>query len=287
MLGATRAGKRLVAVGDRGLVILSDDDGKTYRQARTVPTRATLTAVWAADASHFFAVGHWGVILASADAGETWTLQRSDFSADQPLFSVWFKDARHGVAAGLFSLLLVTSNGGTTWDPVKMPAPLNNKGDLNLYKLFPGVDGDVWLAAEQGMVYRSKDLGQSWTAFPTGAKGTFWAGAVLPNGTVVVGGLTGRVMLSDDQGKTWHESESGTKSSITDMMAIPDVGLFAVALDGISLLSLDGGHTFRTAQLTDQRPLTALALKSDGKVAAYSQNGVVNDLIMPSAVAGK
>ena len=43
LLDVTRAGDKLVAVGERGHVILSSD-GKTWTQAEVVPTRATLTA---------------------------------------------------------------------------------------------------------------------------------------------------------------------------------------------------------------------------------------------------
>ena len=39
----TQAGQRLVAVGERGLVLLSDDAGKHWRQAQ-VPVSVTLTA---------------------------------------------------------------------------------------------------------------------------------------------------------------------------------------------------------------------------------------------------
>ncbi|MGS0744275.1 hypothetical protein ACVBEF_21080, partial [Glaciimonas sp. GG7] len=51
MLAATRTGadKRIVAVGDHGVVMLSDDEGKTFRQAKAVPVRSTLTAVSFAD----------------------------------------------------------------------------------------------------------------------------------------------------------------------------------------------------------------------------------------------
>src|SRR5471032_2687810 len=78
MLSATRAGTRIVAVGDRGVVILSDDNGSTFRQARMVPTSSSLTSVTFTDPSHGWAVGHWGVIVATNDGGETWQLQRSD-----------------------------------------------------------------------------------------------------------------------------------------------------------------------------------------------------------------
>ncbi|MFU0418243.1 WD40/YVTN/BNR-like repeat-containing protein, partial [Acinetobacter baumannii] len=90
LLDATRAGKRVVAVGEHGIVLLSDDEGKTYRQARTVPVSATLSAVSFADEKHGWAVGQWGVILATSDGGETWVKQRMDTAVDQPLFSVVF-----------------------------------------------------------------------------------------------------------------------------------------------------------------------------------------------------
>jgi len=70
MLSATRAGDRLVAVGDHGVVLLSDDDGKNFRQAHAVPTRATLTGVTFIDAREGWACGHWGVVLHTTDGGD-------------------------------------------------------------------------------------------------------------------------------------------------------------------------------------------------------------------------
>ncbi|MDB6083610.1 MAG: glycosyl hydrolase, partial [Gammaproteobacteria bacterium] len=99
MLSAALAGKRIVAVGNRGVVLLSDDDGKTYRQARTVPVSTSLTGVWFADAQVGWAVGHWGAILKTSDGGETWNIQRSDITVDQPLFSVYFESPSVGWAA--------------------------------------------------------------------------------------------------------------------------------------------------------------------------------------------
>ncbi|HJV93238.1 MAG TPA: glycosyl hydrolase, partial [Azonexus sp.] len=69
MLGAARAGQRIVAVGDYGIVLLSDDQGKTFRQAASVPISSTLTAVSFADARNGWAVGHWGAILRTSDGG--------------------------------------------------------------------------------------------------------------------------------------------------------------------------------------------------------------------------
>lgn len=45
MIDVVHAGKRLVAVGDRGHILYSDDQGNTWTQAK-VPTRQLLTAVF-------------------------------------------------------------------------------------------------------------------------------------------------------------------------------------------------------------------------------------------------
>src|SRR4051794_32612400 len=62
ILAATQAGKRIVAVGERGVVLLSDDAGTSFRQAKSVPISSTLTSVKFVDARIGWAAGHWGVI---------------------------------------------------------------------------------------------------------------------------------------------------------------------------------------------------------------------------------
>src|SRR4051794_13611808 len=56
-LAVTRAGPRLVAVGERGTVLLSDDAGASWRQA-PVPVQVTLTTVRFIDERTGWAAGH-------------------------------------------------------------------------------------------------------------------------------------------------------------------------------------------------------------------------------------
>ena len=71
LLGAAMAGKRLVVVGERGVVLHSDDLGKTWGQAR-VPVSVTMTAVRFADKDRGYATGHGGTIMSTSDGGASW-----------------------------------------------------------------------------------------------------------------------------------------------------------------------------------------------------------------------
>jgi photosystem II stability/assembly factor-like uncharacterized protein len=276
ILAATRVGPRIVAVGDHGVVLLSDDAGRTYRQARTVPVSSTLTAVSFADDRTGWAVGHWGAIVKTTDGGETWTLQRSDTSVDQPLFSVYFKDAREGWAVGLWSLMLHTTDGGTTWSTVKLPPPPGQKkADRNLYAVFADGKGDLFVACEQGRVIRSTDGGSSWTYAETGYAGSFWTGVALRDGVLLVGGLRGTIYRSTDGGGAWQRAQTSFRSSVTDIVQGADRRVVAVGLDGVSLESRDEGVSFTGQQRPDRTALTAVVDVGTGAPVLFSTNGPI------------
>lgn len=276
ILSTARAGKRIVAVGDHGIVLLSDTDGAEFRQARFVPVRSTLTAVCFVDGNTGWAVGHWGIVLRTDDAGENWKVQRSDTAVDQPLFSVYFRDKENGWAVGLWSLMIRTGDGGKTWAPVRLPVPPGGKkADRNLQKIFANRMGTLFVAAEQGLVLKSYD-GESWSYVNTGYKGSFWTGIVLNNGTILVGGLRGTIYRSTDDGRSWKESKTDYKSSITDFTETGGKVL-AVGADGTSLESEDNGTSFKGTQREDRLPLTTLCVNVGGKPIKCSKQGIVVD----------
>ncbi|WP_028223907.1 WD40/YVTN/BNR-like repeat-containing protein [Paraburkholderia ferrariae] len=276
LLDATRAGKRIVAVGEHGVVVISDDEGKTWHQAHEVPVSATLSAVTFTDAQHGWAVGQWGVILATEDGGETWQKQRMDISVDQPLFSVFFTSAQDGIAVGLWSLMLATHDGGKTWTKVTVPKPPGGtKADRNLYHIFADHQGALYIDSEQGMVLKSTDGGASWSYQATGGKGTLWSGVALPDGRIVVGGLLGCLYQSSDGGATWAPLNAGTKSSITDLVATKN-GLLGVGLDGLVFRQREGSTAFEVHQREDRETLTAALVNGASKPVLFSQDGVLD-----------
>lgn len=276
LLGATRAGQRLVAVGERGTVLLSDDEGRTWRQATAVPVQATLTGVSFVDARNGWAVGHWGVVLHTRDGGDTWALQRRDVEVDQPLLAVQFVDAQRGLAVGLWSLMLRTEDGGATWQPQSLPrAAGEKKTDLNLYGLFAGPDGALYAAAEQGRLLRTRDVGTTWEVLDTGYRGSLWTGLALPDGTLLVGGLRGTVLRSADGGQHWQPGRSDARSSVTGLARLSDGSLVASALDGVALTSSDGGASFVAVQRADRLALTGVIVNRCGQAVLLSREGPV------------
>lgn len=98
--GVARAGPRLVAVGQRGHVLYSDNDGAAWLQA-AVPLSSDLAAVTFTDARHGWAVGHDAVVLHSADGGASW--RRADTGTQTGLTA--------GATLADGSLLLVSQAG--------------------------------------------------------------------------------------------------------------------------------------------------------------------------------
>ena len=279
LLAASRAGGRLVAVGDHGVVLLSDDEGRSWRQAAGVPADVQLNAVSFADARRGWAVGHWGVVLHTGDGGETWTLQRES-TQDRPLFGVHFFDARHGVAVGLWSLVLTTDDGGRTWTQGVVPAPPGaKKADLNLYGLFVTANGELVATSERGTLLRSADRGRSWSYIATGYRGSFWTGAALADGSVVVAGLRGTIYRSPNGHDGWARVDSGTTASIASLQVARGSGpeqVAAAAVDGTVLRSADGGVSFQRQAARPGAPgLTALVFGAGGQAVLFSRDGPV------------
>ncbi|MBN2975750.1 YCF48-related protein [Pseudomonas sp. FP597] len=274
ILAAAWAGSRVVAVGADGVVLLSDDQARSFRQADDVPVSSTLTGVSFVDAEHGWAVGHWGAVLATTDGGRRWQVQRLITEEDRPLFSVHFFDAQHGVAVGLWSLVLVTQDAGKTWVEQEANSELKDLADLNLTSLFADNSGSVYATAEQGRVLYSADKGNSWRYLNTGYAGSLWCGLSLDSQTLLVGGQRGTLLRSEDAGQTWTRINLDTTRSITSI-ASDGADVLLVGLDGLQRRSRDGGKTF-FAVPNDVGDSLTVALPTPGdKWALFSRHGLV------------
>lgn len=285
LLDLAVAGERIVAVGERGHVLLSDDKGATWRQAKSVPTRVMLTAVFFADAEYGWAVGHDETILNTVDGGETWTRSHFAPEAQQPLLDLWFANRVSGIAVGAFGAYFTTNDGGRHWASAKFaPPPPPAPGaqpladgerppDYHLNRIV-GVGNRLYVAAEGGQLYRSDDRGATWRVLHSPYEGSFFGLVPIRGDGLLAFGLRGHLYRSADAGETWHELESHTTAMLTDGVAINDLRVVIGGLTGVLLVSGDAGETFRLTQQDDRKGVSALLPGPAGTVVVAGEGGV-------------
>lgn len=271
LLDGTRAGDRLVVVGERGHILLSDDNGSTWRQAE-VPTRATLTAVAFPDPKQGWAVGHDAVILESVDAGETWSIRFMDVDLEVPLLDIAFADQQTGFATGAYGLYMETIDGGRSWRRRPVDA---EEFHLNAIALPPvAMDGGAALmAGEFGGLYRRAPGEVDWRPVAGPYDGSLFGALALGDDVFLAFGLQGNVLRSADGGLTWTNIATGSTAGLMGGSVLDDGGVVLVGLLGTVLLSGDGGQSFRSVRRPDRAGLAAVVEAADGALILLGENG--------------
>lgn len=304
-LAVTRAGDRLVAVGERGTVLLSDDAGRSWRQARSVPVSVALTDVHFASASHGWAVGHSGVVLHSADGGESWVRQLDGRQAaliirddakrraeageegaaaalrsaeflvtdgpDKPFLGVRFADAQRGYAVGAYGIALYTVDGGQSWQSLVGQIP--NPRGKHLYQV-QIADDALLIAGEQGALFRSVDAGASFAAVQTPYSGTFFGALELGGDTLLAYGLRGNAWRSSDGGASWRRVELGQAATVNAALNLGGGALLLADEGGRLLHSDDGGLTFAALPSASATSISGLAQTQDGALVLAGTRGL-------------
>jgi photosystem II stability/assembly factor-like uncharacterized protein len=277
MLDVMHAGKRLVAVGDRGHILYSDDQGATWTQAK-VPTRQLLTAVYFVDDKHGWAVGHDAQILTSEDGGVTWSKQFEDLKRESPLLDVWFKDVNSGFAVGAYGALLETTDGGKNWEDVS--DRLDNEDQYHLNAIAAVKDSGIFIVGEQGSMFRSADDGQTWEKLEGPYEGSLFGviGTAQP-ATLLAYGLRGNLYRSTDFGSTWEQVElkaarGALEFGLSGATLLDDGSIVIVGNGGSVIRSSDDGETFSVFNRPDRISVSAVTAAGNGNLILAGQGGV-------------
>jgi photosystem II stability/assembly factor-like uncharacterized protein len=307
-LMATRvahAGGRLVSVGERGTILLSDDDGRSWRQV-VAPVRVTLTSVFFPTPKHGYITGHSGVVLASEDGGEHWRklfdgrsaaqLMLDDAKAaaaaeptsefrtarvreaqhllqdgpDKPFLDVRFTDPQHGLIVGAYGLALKTEDGGASWR--SLTGLVDAGAGRHLDAIAVAADG-VYVVAEQGNIYKSTDGAASFVHLECDAKGSFFGAVVTPAGAVIAYGLHGSVWRSTDAGAHWQRLDM-PPVSLSGGAVLPDGRVVLIDEDGGVWFSRDGGESFQSRAERAPPGLASLEPVGDGVAVLAGLAGV-------------
>lgn len=253
LLGAARTGSgRLVAVGERGLIILSDDGGISWRQA-AAPVSVTLTAVRFAGGQQGIAVGHGGVVLATADGGQSWSLRLDGRRAiqlaledakasgdaallesvelmmaegpDKPFLDVAMNEQGELRVVGAYGLAFISTDFGQSWS--SLMSRLDNPEGLHLYAVRQS-GRTIVMAGERGLLLRSEDGGAHFARLHTPYEGSLFTAELPAADDIVVAGLKGSLLRSRDGGQSWQMVDTGVPASFTASTLGADGTLYLV-----------------------------------------------------------
>ncbi len=302
-----RAGNRLVAGGEHGVIITSDDDGVHWAQA-AVPVNVEITAIAFASPTQGWAVGHYGVILHTRDAGATWQVQLNGLQAnqltlaaaqaavaasdpspgtplalrrashfisggaDKPFLCIWARSPREAIMFGAYRLAMKTTDGGAHWTDWSL-----HVGDAlshNLYDVAT-VGNQVYIAAETGLIFRSSDGGQSFAALAPPGDATLFGVIGTGEHGVLIFGVAGQAFLSQDGGQSWKSIDFGTSDNLIAATKLLDGRLIVGNEDGALYGTVGAGKSFELLRYAAPMALFGLAQAPDGGLILVGNRGVM------------
>lgn len=269
LLALESVGERLVAVGRRGHILTSENDGQSWQQ-QPVPVASDLVAAQFIDDQFGWAVGHDGVVLRSRDGGASWEKvldgrqaaeligefrsshadlgEEADFEyerfemegSDKPFLTVHFTDDQHGVVLGAFNYAFITEDGGDNWVPFSHR--IDNPMGFHIYAAFEH-QGVLHAVGEQGLLLRwDVDAGRL-AALESPYEGS-WFGGLSLGEQILLFGLRGNAYVGSPE-SGWQQLTLDTDDSLNNAFAIsPDVALLVGQAGKVFRIKhQDGGFT--------------------------------------------
>ena len=269
LLDGAVVGPEIVAVGERGTILGSSDQGRSW-ESRASQVQATLTGIaFAPGGRRGWAVGHDAVILATEDGGRSWRQQWQGENLTDSFLDVIALDERRAIAVGAFGLYVETTDGGATWTPRRLL-----EDDYHLNRITRGPSGTLYLAGEHGTLLRSRDQGANWDGIHSPYDGSFYGILPLGDELLLAYGLRGRLYVSADDGETWEQVANERRSLMLTALAVGPQRVIAAG-QARAFVALDlAGRNLESAYPTMLTAVAELLLLPDGSLLCLGEGGV-------------
>lgn len=270
LLDAAFAGTDLVAVGERGTILRSPDNARTWQRVPS-GTRTTLTGIAFAPepgATTGWALGHDALILATTDGGRTWSKQYQGDDLEESFLDVAALDSTHAIAVGAYGLFAETRDGGKTWTRRKILLD-----DAHLNRIARSPAGVLYLAGEHGTLFRSADRGETWQLIPAPYDGSLYGVLALDARSLLAYGIEGRVFRSVDEGATWTPVSTPAKVLLATATQLKGGAVFLAGEARTLLASADSAKSFVPAPTTLPTAIAELIALPDGNLLALGEAG--------------
>jgi photosystem II stability/assembly factor-like uncharacterized protein len=253
--------QRVWAVGDRGLIVHSEDGGKTW-EPQTSGTREQLFSItFHADGQQGWAASLSGTILKTVDGGKTWEPQTNRTQA--ALFSITFHaDGQQGWAAGDGGTILKTMDGGKSWEPQ------TSGTEASLFSITFHADGQQgWAAGDGGTILKTVDGGKTWERQNSGTQE--WLRSITFHADGQQGWAAsegGTILKTVDGGKTWEPQTNRTEAALRNITFHADGRQgWAAGFGGTILETVDGGKTWELQTSGTRERLHSITFHADGR----------------------
>lgn len=264
-----RHGAQLVAVGERGLVMTSADDGRTW-QAGFAPVTRTLSALAFADERRGVVVGHGGTVLVTDDSGGHWRAISVEAVGRDALLGVTHLGGGTFVAYGAFGLYIESRDYGMSWTRKQ---PLGADFDRHISQVAQ-VGSQLLMVGESGTLARSTDGGQSWRKLDSPYQGSLFGALAAADGALLIYGMRGQVFRSGDGGDSWRKVELGTSLALMNGRRLDDGRLILVGNAGLLAVSGDNGNSFALQTAPGGKGIAQVATGGSGQLLAVGEGGV-------------
>ncbi|MEH6577661.1 MAG: YCF48-related protein [Amphritea sp.] len=277
LLDVTQAGNRLVAVGERGHILFSDNKGESWIQAE-VSASTQLNAIFFSDAQRGWVVGEDALIMNTIDGGQSWQKQFDARDAEMkgPLLDLYFKNADEGFAIGVFNKLYHTVDGGKSWQEWQEHA--DNLDEWHFFAMASPAENTLYITSESGLLFRSLNGGDSFVALQTDHEGSFHGVLTKRGGDgldrIILSGVGGKLFTSVDGGDSWKELDTHTDAGLSGGTWLADGSALIVGADGILLHITADLDSVRKSQRDNGLPLSGVTVTENGGLILVGLGGI-------------
>ncbi|WP_020681307.1 WD40/YVTN/BNR-like repeat-containing protein [Marinobacterium rhizophilum] len=281
LLDIERVGDSLVAVGERGHILISGDEGEKWRQV-PAPVRVTLTNTFFVDDRFGWTVGHDGIVLKTEDGGNTWGKVLDGLRANELMLEHAQarlseleeaiekapQEQRDALEAELEGRTYMADDAEAFTDE----GPSRPFLDLWFKDRNEGI-----VVGAFGLILHTTDGGKTWSAWfdrldnPT----LFHLNAIKQIGDqLYIAAEAGTLYRSQDWGQSWHMLDSSYDGSFFGITGTGQGRLVAYGLRGHAFQSEDWGNTWDAIDTGVDSTFFSGSLLQDGSVVLVGAGGV-------------
>jgi photosystem II stability/assembly factor-like uncharacterized protein len=297
LTAVSAVGDKAWAVGHDGTILHSADGGVTWAVQRSDPWHkqpddaefnprqgVPLLDILMIDENNGFAIGAYSLMLHTVDGGTTWTpMEINTGAAGEPLAA---EPEPAADAAAAEDGAAAPEGNEEDWSFSDEDLQLEEETDPHLNAIARTGDGSLFIVAERGAGYRSRDNGATWERQQLPYKGSMFGVIGYEQQHLLAFGMRGNAFESTDLGTTWQPVQTGTELSLMGGAPLEGGGAVLVGANGVVLHRAAFGQPFRllTFQTAAQEtPVLSSVLAQSGTALVVGGEKGVGQFQVPAA----